>query len=85
MLRMLTRLDATGEGAVCYLPRVLVRMGGVSNRSLGNVLRKSREDYRALRSNRVGGLGSLSWKNLSKLPQFWGRGLRAKGERRWGL
>jgi len=72
MLRMLTRLEAAGEGAVRYLPKVLVRMrlGGVSNRSLRTVARKSWEDYRALRANGVGGLGALAWKNLSKLPQF---------------
>jgi len=72
MLRMLTRLEAAGDGAVRYLPQVLVRMrlGGVSNRSLRTVARKSWEDYRALRANGVGGLGTLAWKNLSKLPQF---------------
>lgn len=60
------------ESQVVYLPEVLVRMrtGGASNRSLGNILRKSAEDYRALRSNGVGGLGALAWKNLSKLGQF---------------
>jgi len=69
MLRMLTELSA---GQVHYLPRVLVRMrlGGVSNRSVRTVLRKSWEDCRALRTNAVGGLGALAWKNLSKLPQF---------------
>jgi glycosyltransferase len=68
MLRMLTHL----EGEVVYLPQVLVRMrlGGVSNRSLRTVARKSWEDYRALRANGVGGVGALAWKNLSKLPQF---------------
>lgn len=68
MLRMLIRL----QGRVLYLPEVLVRMrvGGVSNRSLANVLRKSREDYWALRGNWVGGLTALACKNLSKLPQF---------------
>lgn len=63
-----------GRGGICpaYLPEVLVKMrvGGESNRSLGRILRKSREDYRALRSNGVGGLGALVWKNASKLPQF---------------
>ena len=63
-----------GAGPVRYLPQVLVRMrmrvGGVSNRSARNILRKSWEDYRALRANGVGGLGALAWKNLSKLPQF---------------
>ena len=57
-----------------YIPEVLVKMrvGGESNASLAKILRKSREDYRALRANRVGGLGTLIAKNLSKLPQFFG-------------
>lgn len=68
MLRVLSQLN----GRVEYLPQVLVRMrvGGVSNRSLSKIVRKSWEDYLALRRNRIGGLGALAWKNLSKLPQF---------------
>jgi glycosyltransferase involved in cell wall biosynthesis len=68
MLRVLSRVT----GRVLYLPEVLVRMrvGGVSNRSLRLIIRKSWEDYRALRENRMGGLGALAWKNLSKVPQF---------------
>lgn len=58
-----------------YLPEVLVKMrlGGASNRSLANIVRKSREDLHALRRARVGalgGFGALAWKNLSKLTQF---------------
>src|SRR5579863_3274148 len=55
-----------------YIPEVLVqmRLGGESNRSLGRILLKSSEDYRALRTNGVGGLGALMFKNLSKIPQF---------------
>jgi glycosyltransferase len=55
-----------------YIPRVMVkmRMGGESNRSLGRIIRKSREDYRALRRNCVGGIGALALKNLSKIDQF---------------
>ncbi|WP_286163954.1 glycosyltransferase family 2 protein [Loktanella sp. PT4BL] len=55
-----------------YLPGVMVkmRMGGESNRSLGRILCKSREDYRALRRNGVGGIGTLALKNLSKINQF---------------
>lgn len=55
-----------------YLPETLVLMqtGGASNRSLGNVLRKSREDLQALRRNGVGGWRTLAWKNASKLGQF---------------
>lgn len=59
-----------------YLPQVLVKMrvGGESNRSLRAILRKSTEDYRALRSNRVGGIATLIGKNVSKVPQFFRRG-----------
>lgn len=68
MLRWLT----TGQVRLAYIPHVMVRMrsGGVSNRSLGQMLRKSCEDYRAIRRHNVGGVGTLLAKNLSKLPQF---------------
>lgn len=68
MLRWLT----SGQVRLAYIPQVMVRMrlGGVSNRSLGQMLRKSREDYRAIRTHGVGGVGTLVAKNLSKLPQF---------------
>lgn len=58
-----------------YIPEVLVKMrlGGKSNSSLDRILRKSREDYRAVRSNGIGGLGTLAKKNASKLPQFFVR------------
>ena len=71
ILRLLGR-----EGVVVrYIPEVLVKMrlGGASNRSLRNIVRKSSEDLRALRCNGIGGLGALMWKNLSKLPQFLGK------------
>jgi glycosyltransferase len=58
-----------------HLPEVLVKMrlGGASNRSAAALLRKSREDWHALRRTGVGvlgGVGALVWKNLSKLGQF---------------
>jgi glycosyltransferase len=55
-----------------YLPHVLVRMrmGGMSNKSMANLLRKSKEDYKAMKNNHIGGFGSLIWKNLSKLSQW---------------
>jgi glycosyltransferase involved in cell wall biosynthesis len=55
-----------------YVPNVLVKMrvGGTSNRSLGNVMKKSRQDLMALRQTGVGGWGSLLAKNLRKFPQF---------------
>jgi glycosyltransferase len=58
-----------------HLPEVLVKMrlGGASNRSLSAMVRKSREDWSALRRTGVGalgGVGALAWKNLSKVRQF---------------
>lgn len=70
MLRIL------GQGGIVptYIPEVLVKMrvGGASNRSIANILRKSTEDFQVLRRNNLGGLGALAWKNLSKLRQFFG-------------
>lgn len=68
MLRYLTR----GNLKIAYIPEVLVKMrtGGESNGSLGRIIRKSREDLRALRNNAVGGLGVLAAKNLRKIGQF---------------
>lgn len=55
-----------------YIPEVLykMRLGGESNRDLVRILRKSREDYRAIKSNQIGGLAALLAKNVSKLGQF---------------
>lgn len=68
ILRFLSKL----RGKIVYIPEVMIRMrlGGVSNNSLGNIFLKLLEDYRALRANRVGGVGALAWKNISKLGQF---------------
>ena len=68
MLRYL----GTGGVRLGYIPEVLVKMrvGGVSNRSLWHIMQKTREDYRALRTNGIGGIGALSWKNISKVSQF---------------
>lgn len=66
------RLLGTGRVGVHYIPEVLVKMrlGGASNRSLRNLFCKSSEDLKALKQNEIGSWGALTWKNLSKLPQF---------------
>jgi glycosyltransferase involved in cell wall biosynthesis len=71
MLRILWR----GRVQAAYIPEVLVRMrmGGMSNASLYTMLRKSREDYAAMRQNGLGGLQALLLKNVTKLPQFMNR------------
>ncbi|MFH6769540.1 glycosyltransferase family 2 protein [Gaetbulibacter aquiaggeris] len=55
-----------------YLPQVITKMrvGGMSNRSVKNIIQKSKEDYRAVTSNKVGGLLSVLRKNTSKIKQF---------------
>ena len=69
------RFLAVGKIRTAYIPQVLVRMraGGISNRSLMSIIRKSREDLDVLRRNKVGGILTLLRKNVSKLSQFWKR------------
>lgn len=68
MLRFLGKYQISTQ----YIPSVLIKMrvGGESNKSLKNVLRKSAEDLQAMKNNGIGGIFSLIIKNLSKLPQF---------------
>lgn len=60
---------------IAYIPHVQVRMrtGGVSNRSLTSIARKSVEDFTSLRRNgfsRSAAVVTLISKNLRKLPQL---------------
>ena len=66
------RLFSQSELRAQYLPHSLVRMstGGISNRSLRNIVLKSREDLTALRRSGVGGFGALLGKNFSKIGQL---------------
>ena len=68
MLRYLT----TGQVNLAYLPQVMVqmKMGGVSNRTFAHMIRKSREDYRAIKRHNVGRIGPLVTKNTSNLGRF---------------
>jgi glycosyltransferase involved in cell wall biosynthesis len=55
-----------------YLPVVItyMRVGGNSNKSLINLFIKSKEDLKAIRKNKAGGLYTLVFKNLRKTGQF---------------
>ncbi|MBO6702617.1 MAG: glycosyltransferase [Pseudomonadales bacterium] len=66
------RLFNQPEFVARYLPQVLVKMrvGGVSNRSLPLIARKSREDLDALRKTGAGGVFTLLSKNIRKINQF---------------
>lgn len=55
-----------------YLPEIIVKMrvGGESNRNLNRILLKMKEDYRAIKANKIGNVSVLFFKNISKLNQF---------------
>ncbi len=55
-----------------YIPDVLMKMrvGGESNRSVMNIINKSKEDRKAMIANGLPVVRALLGKNLSKIPQF---------------
>jgi glycosyltransferase len=55
-----------------YIPRVLVKMrlGGISNKNLSSIIRKTKEDLLALSEIKAGGLLTVFFKNTRKLKQF---------------
>jgi len=58
---------------VKYLPQVIykMRVGGESNRSIKNILDKSKEDFRAMRKNEINNpFFALFYKNMSKIMQL---------------
>ncbi|WP_339097307.1 glycosyltransferase family 2 protein [Pectobacterium brasiliense] len=57
---------------VKYIPKVIInmRVGGMSNRSLSNMIMKTKEDVKAMKSNKLPWLSAVAGKNLSKIPQF---------------
>ena len=67
MLRFLSEKIKT-----LYIPEVIVKMriGGISNKNLKNIIQKSREDFLIIKKNKAGNLKTLINKNLSKITQF---------------
>ena len=55
-----------------YLPKVITKMrvGGASNKSLKNIIKKSKEDYRAIRINNIGNFLTLTKKIFQKSNNF---------------
>jgi glycosyltransferase len=49
---------------------VKMRVGGASNRSLKNIIQKSKEDLHAIKKNEFGNIFTLVFKNLRKVTQF---------------
>ena len=75
---MILRLLFKHKITTCYLPvtTYLMSIGGASNKSLKNILQKSKEDYLAMKMNGINfPVITLFSKNLRKLPQFLARDL----------
>ena len=68
MLRFLT----TGQLRLAYIPQVMVqmKMGGASNRSFAHMIRKSREDDRAISRTNAGDVEVSATKTVAKRAQF---------------
>jgi glycosyltransferase len=76
---MILRLLYKHKITTHYLPLTtyLMSIGGASNKSLKNILQKSKEDYLAMKLNGINfPVITLLSKNLRKLPQFVARDLR---------
>ena len=73
---MILRLLFKHKITAYYLPLTtyLMQLGGASNKSLTNILLKSKEDYFSMKKNGISfPLVTLLNKNLRKLPQFLAR------------
>jgi len=55
-----------------YLPEVMIKMriGGKSNKNIKNIKLKMKEDIKALKKNRIGGIHTVFLKNIIKIPQL---------------
>lgn len=68
----LLRYILKNKVSISYLPKIIVKMrvGGISNRSLSSMFKKSSEDIQIMKNNNLIWPLALALKNLSKLPQF---------------
>jgi len=69
---LVLRFFGKGKLFSSHIPQVLVRMrnGGISNKSLKTIFKKSLEDHSIIRRNQIGGILTLISKNLLKLRQL---------------
>lgn len=60
------------KSKILYYPIFITKMkiGGISNSSIKNILQKSIEDYSIIKKNKIGGLKTLFFKNFNKIKQF---------------
>ncbi|MBN1250828.1 MAG: glycosyltransferase [Bacteroidales bacterium] len=69
---LITRFLGKYKISTVYLPIVIVKMrwGGKSNNNIKNIIIKSKEDYKSIKKNEIGGIYTLFLKNFSKIKQF---------------
>ena len=55
-----------------YLEKTIIKMrvGGASNGSFKNIMQKTKEDFKAIKKNNIGGFGTILLKNITKIKQF---------------
>lgn len=58
--------------STAYLPVVMIKMrvGGESNKSIKNIIKKMKEDVKALKNNNLGAWHTVILKNAVKIPQL---------------
>ena len=58
--------------STAYFPEIMIKMrvGGESNKSLKNIIKKMKEDVKALKKNKVGNWHTVLLKNIIKIPQL---------------
>ena len=58
--------------STAYFPKVMIKMriGGESNKSFKNILKKMKEDVKALKKNKIGNWHTVFFKNIIKIPQL---------------
>lgn len=58
--------------STAYFPKVMIKMriGGESNKSLKNIIKKMKEDVKALKKNKTGNWHTVILKNFIKIPQL---------------
>ena len=69
---IILRFLGSNKISTAYLPIVMIKMriGGESNKSIKNILKKMKEDVKALKKNNFGGWHTVFMKNIIKIPQL---------------
>ena len=69
LIRALTNKEIKKQ----YIKKTLIKMriGGTSNKSISNLFKKTFEDYKIIKKNKIGGFLTLLNKNFLKIRQFY--------------